>query len=174
MSVIQNQQKILHALHVLGCVTKEHKVGISDQIYIEPADKVWTSVSRWYHSQSRTANFEAIEKIFKDALEHCDQLLRHREFLLKHKNPSDLQIMENSQLITQYQTEIKNAIKGTNNLTITYQKDATAVARIYTITKFVYNALERVNTRYVSLELFSPTKDKEEETSEDDDSDRSM
>lgn len=162
---MQDQRSLLHALHVLGSIRKDDKIGIGDSLYIEPGGSVWTSMSRWYYGQSRTGNFQDIDKIFRDALQQCDKLLERREYLLKNAE-NRLELMENCQLLNEFRSEIQAALIGTANLAQTYQGDATAVACIYTINQFVNNALERIKSRYTSLDLFSQTKQPEDEADE--------
>lgn len=162
---MQDQKRLLHSLHVLGSIRKEDKIGIGESLYIEPGASVWTSMSRWYYGQSRTGNFQDIDKIFRDALRQCDKLLERREYLLKNAE-SRLELMENCQLINEFRSEIQGALIGTANLAQTYQGDATAVACIYTINQFVSNALERIKTRYDTLNLFTQTKEPEDEADE--------
>uniref|UniRef100_A0A6C0BNW8 Uncharacterized protein n=1 Tax=viral metagenome TaxID=1070528 RepID=A0A6C0BNW8_9ZZZZ len=146
----QTQSSLLHALRVLASINKQDRIGTQGSIYLESGNSLMVALSRWYYGESRTTNFEMIEKILKDALDLCEKLLENREMLLKN-NAQDLTLLENSQLLTRFQAEIKGALMGTANLATTYADDASAVARLFTMNQTARNHLQRISLHFQKL-----------------------
>jgi len=160
----QTRTSLLHALRVLGSISKQDRIatqGGTTSIHLQ-TDSLLTSVSRWYNSETRTTNFEAIEKILTDSLQCCEALLESREMMLKNQ-AQDLSLLENSQLLTSFQAEIKGALIGCANLATTYSEDANAVARISTMNQSVRNHLQRISLHYQKCSGQSDANDDNDE-----------
>jgi hypothetical protein len=113
--------EILHSLKVLSSIKEHERVSTKQGFVVEPMGR-WQGIYRWFSDEDRDANIVACEKVFNRAIAACHQT-DNVQSTLRTKN-----------LKARIRTEITHALRGVQNLCVTYQKDNTTCARIQVLT----------------------------------------
>lgn len=167
---------VLHSLKVLSTIKENDKVTTRKGVYINRCDNGLSGLLRWFWSENRSSNLDAIDAILQRGLRVCQDLLNQRQELMKEgvdpdaeqendgkeegeeeeegKEPHqkrEIRILENTQLVKRFQKELTGALGGVRNLTVTYAYDAHSVAKISLIGDFVSDELERIDVAFRRL-----------------------
>jgi len=131
---------VLHSLKVLSLIEENDRVITRKGIHLDKCDNFFQPVVRWFNSENRKSNLQAITAVFTRAFECCDQLFIYRSDL-KDK----IALVQNTQMMDRLQTDIRSALNGIRNLKVTYANDAYATASITLMEDSVSDQLDRIH-----------------------------
>ena len=144
-------REVLHQLRVLSNIRENDRVGTRRGIHLDRRDdplSVVQGVQRWFRGEGRDANLDAIGQVFQRATDLCDALLGRRRQMRRRSGQDSrllaVRLLENSQSLRRLQADLKAAIRGVGNLSITYGSDTHSKANISLMRDLATDRLERI------------------------------
>ena len=133
-SELNNVENVLTNLKIISNLKPNDKLTNNDDILIIDTPSYTQGVSRWWNGHSRSASLAFIEKLINDAFQIIDAIYSselekatgtkvENNYYYKHAIPKNYFKNENSQQLQNFSNELKNAVKGLQNLKITYKHD---------------------------------------------------
>ena len=110
-------------LKVFSKIQKNEKLIINDNI-LNVDDRFFQPIRRWFSNDDRVRVVEHIEKIYNDSFKYFNYA--NNNYIL----PSDISIEDNSQFKNRLMCEIKNSLKGLQNIKYTYRDDTVMSSKI--------------------------------------------
>ena len=125
-----SEDLILTNLKILANINANDKVTINNynNISIDPP-YLSQSLFRWFNGDSRNNTINTIDIIISNTFRIIDSIYDD-EINKKNNNESNYFENGNSQKLQTFSTELKNSIKGLQNLKITYKNDISICSKI--------------------------------------------
>ena len=113
-------------------------------------------VVRWWYSDSRDESIKNLEAIINDTFNLIDSVYLsevggssesdiENNYYYKHSLPKDYFKSENSQQLQTFSIELKNSIKGLENLKLSYKDDISVCSRIDVLIEKINIRIKKVN-----------------------------
>lgn len=110
-------------LKVFSKIKKNEKLIINDNI-LNVDDRFFQPLRRWFSNDDRVRVVEHIQKIYNDCFKYYNYA--NNNYIL----PSDISIEDNKQFKNRLIFEIKNSLKGLDNIKYTYRDDTVMSSKI--------------------------------------------
>ena len=135
LSKSQYSENVLTNLKILSKIKANDKLSKNEKnILIIDSPYMGLGAVRWWYSDSRDETIKHLENIINDTFQLIDNVysseLGHNDgndiennYYYKHSLPKDYFKSENSQQLQTFSIELKNSVKGLENLKITYKDD---------------------------------------------------
>ena len=136
---------IILNLKIISQIKEKEKLTIKEECLSIDKNGFFQGVSRWFSNSNRVETLNNIEIIYKSAFNMTKDILK------KIKNNEEEQL-ENSkdfeenptQIFQRLSYDLRNSIKGLNNLKITYKNDVSIVTRIDILINNINNHIKNI------------------------------
>jgi len=136
-----NTELVLTNLKIIANLKPDDKLTKEDDLLIIDTPYFGQGSKRWWNGDSRGTSLAFIEKLINDAFEIIDSIYSselekatgtkvENNYYYKHNVPKTYFKTENSQQLQTFSNELNNAIKGLQNLKITYKNDISICSKI--------------------------------------------
>ena len=134
-------ENILTNLKILANIKPSDKLTNNGNLLIIDQSEYTQFIKRWWNNDSRTNTLDSIEtlidttfvtidKIYNSEIENTTDINVHNNYYYKRTMPENYFKTDNSQQLQILSNELSNAIKGLQNLKLTYNADISICSKI--------------------------------------------
>ena len=150
-------ESILTNLKIISNLKPNDKLTIKDNILVIDQPYYYQGVTRWWNQDSRTGTMVELEKIVNDTFTIIDNIYTSElqsktgssidnNFYYKRSIPESYFKNENSQQLQSFSSELSNAIKGLQNLKLTYKNDISICSKIDVMIEKITIRIKKINS----------------------------
>ena len=150
-------ESILTNLKIISNLKPNDKLTIDDNILIIDRPYYYQGVTRWWNQDSRTGTMLELEKIVNDTFNIIDNIYTSElqsktgttvsnNYYYKRSIPESYFKNENSQQLQSFSSELSNAIKGLQNLKLTYKNDISICSKIDVMIEKITIRIKKINS----------------------------
>ena len=150
-------ESILTNLKIISNLKPNDKLTIKDNILVIDQPYYYQGVTRWWNQDSRTGTMAELEKIVNDTFTIIDNIYTSElqsktgssidnNFYYKRSIPESYFKNENSQQLQSFSSELSNAIKGLQNLKLTYKNDISICSKIDVMIEKITIRIKKINS----------------------------
>uniref|UniRef100_A0A6C0LZB5 Uncharacterized protein n=1 Tax=viral metagenome TaxID=1070528 RepID=A0A6C0LZB5_9ZZZZ len=157
LSKSECSQNVLTNLKILANIKPNDKLSKNEHgILIIDSPYIGQGAVRWWYSDSRDESIKNLEGIINETFNLIDSVYSsevghsngndiENNYYYKHSLPKDYFKSENSQQLQTFSIELKNSIKGLENLKLTYKDDISVCSRIDVLIEKINIRIKKVN-----------------------------
>jgi hypothetical protein len=151
-------ENVLTNLKILSNIKTNDKLSKDDNnILIIDAPYYGQGAVRWWYSDSRDETIKHLENIITNTFKLIDNVYSsevtnvtgndiENNYYYKHTLPKNYFKSENSQQLQTFSIELKNSIKGLENLKLTYKNDISVCSKIDVLIEKINIRIKKVNS----------------------------
>ena len=138
-----NPELILLNLNILSQIRENEKICCDkDSIAIDTSSSIIQSFQRFFKGDSREKTISLITKIIEDSLKFTDNILNSE---IENKTETTYFAETNSSLLHRFLLNMQNAIRGLENLRITYNTDIPMQSKVNLLVERLQMRVEKIN-----------------------------
>ena len=149
-------ENVLTNLKIIASLSPNDKLTAQDNILIIDTPYLAQGVYRWWNADSRSNTMSDIEKIINTCFELIDNIYQSEvsctntngvdnNFYKNRTIPQTYFDTENSQQLQNFSVELTNAVKGLQNLKLTYASDISICSKIDVFIDKVNIRISKIN-----------------------------
>lgn len=138
---------VLINLKIIGHIKEYDKIRMEDHIEIDTPG-YWRSMSRWWRGETRDTTIQTLNSIIcGEAFRLIDEIMQCDLNGQQYPNSNE----PNRDILQKFMLELKNVIKGLQNLKVTYLSDISFKSQLDVIMEAIQFRLDRLKTHSATL-----------------------
>ena len=133
-------------LKIISQIKEKEKLTLKEECFSIDKNGFFQGVSRWFSNSNRIETLNNIEIIYKRAFNMTKEILKKIKSNEEETNLENSKDFEENptQIFQRLSYDLRNSIKGLNNLKITYKNDVSIVTRIDILINNINNHIKNI------------------------------